>query len=229
MNLRLNTLANMVGAGSRIADIGTDHAYLPIELVKSGKVSFAIASDVAKGPLENAKQDITKAGLENQIETRLGAGLMTIKPQDNVDTVVIAGMGGKLITQILDDAWQNSLQFETLILEPNVGECGVRKWLTSHKYLIEDEKIVAEAGHVYELIKAQKYSAIVKLTSEELYFGPFLLKNRNQVFYQKWQGQLEYQRKLLVNLNKAKHKNKTLINQVERQIEMIKGALNDQS
>lgn len=66
MNLRLNTLAKMVDSGSRVADIGTDHAYLPIELVKSGKIDYAVASDVAKGPLDNAKTDIMEAGLDKQ-------------------------------------------------------------------------------------------------------------------------------------------------------------------
>ena len=90
MNLRLNRLVEMVDPGSRLADIGTDHAYLPILLVKSGKISHAIASDVAAGPLENAKTDIAAAGLSDQIETRLGSGLETIKESDQIDTVVIA-------------------------------------------------------------------------------------------------------------------------------------------
>ena len=78
MNLRLNKLAEMVDPGSRLADIGTDHAYLPIKLVQEGKVAFAIASDVAAGPLQNAKTDIAEAGLGQQIETRLGSGLETL-------------------------------------------------------------------------------------------------------------------------------------------------------
>lgn len=107
VNLRLNKLATMVDQDARIADIGTDHAYLPIELVKSGKVNFAIASDIGKGPLDNAKQDIKEAGLEGKIETRLGAGLETISAKDNIDTIVIAGMGGNLMSQILNDALVN--------------------------------------------------------------------------------------------------------------------------
>jgi len=98
MNLRLNTLAQMVDPGSRVADIGTDHAYLPIELVKNKQINYAIASDIAKGPLQNAKNDIAEAGLQNKIETRLGPGLSTVNHNDDIDTVVIAGMGGKLIT-----------------------------------------------------------------------------------------------------------------------------------
>lgn len=227
MNLRLNSLAAMVDNGDRIADIGTDHAYLPIELIKSGKITYAIASDIAKGPLDNAKKDVQEASLENQIDIRLGAGLSTVSVQDQIDTVIIAGMGGKLITQILDDAWQNKLRFKSLVLEPNVGECGVRKWLTEHSYKITAEQIIAESGHIYELIKAIKSQKKSNLSAAELYFGPFLLREKNNIFKQKWRGQLKYHQSLLTNLNKAKNKDLVHIQQVEHEIKMIEGVLND--
>lgn len=229
VNLRLNGLAEMVDSGMRIADIGTDHAYLPIKLVENGKINFAIASDIAQGPLENAKHDIKKAGLEKQIETRLGPGLTTVTAADKVDTVIIAGMGGKLITKILSDAWQNNLRVQTLILEPNIGEANVRQWLMSHSYKIIAESIIEEAGHIYELIKAVKSTVNVNLSPEQLYFGPFLLTEKNFTFKQKWRGQLIYQQKLLANLNKAKCKDLVHIQQVEREIKMIKGVLDDES
>lgn len=227
MNLRLNSLAAMVDNDDRIADIGTDHAYLPIELIKSGKITYAIASDIAKGPLDNAKKDVQKASLENQIDIRLGAGLSTVSDQDQIDTVIIAGMGGKLITQILDDAWQKKLRFKSLVLEPNVGECGVRKWLTEHSYKITAEQIIAESGHIYELIKAIKSQKKSNLSAAELYFGPFLLREKNNIFKQKWRGQLKYHQSLLTNLNKAKNKDLVHIQQVEHEIKMIEGVLND--
>ncbi|TSO26361.1 class I SAM-dependent methyltransferase [Lactobacillus sp. LL6] len=227
MNLRLNTLAKMVDSNTRVADIGTDHAYLPIELVKEGKISFAIASDIAAGPLQNAKADIQKAGLQDKIETRLGAGLETIKHEDKIETVVIAGMGGKLMSQILEDAYQRGFQFKNLVLEPNIGEPGVRSWLMNHEYKILDEDLIAEAGHTYELIKAELVKEKVQLTEKEIFFGPLILKEKNSVFYQKWQGQLNYYKKLLVNLNKARQKDSERIEQVERNIELIKGEIND--
>lgn len=227
MNLRLNTLAKMVDENTRLADIGTDHAYLPIELVKEGKINFAIASDIAAGPLQNAKDDIQEAGLQDKIETRLGAGLETIKHEDKIDTVVIAGMGGKLMSQILEDADQNGFKFKNLVLEPNIGEAGVRIWLMNHNYKILDEDLIAEAGHTYELIKAELVKEKASLTEEEIFFGPFILKEKNPVFYQKWQGQLNYYKKLLVNLNKARQKDNKRIEQVKRNIELIEGELND--
>lgn len=172
MNLRLNTLADMVDPDSRIADIGTDHAYLPIELVKNGKIQYAIASDIAEGPLENAKTDIAEAGLSRQIETRLGGGLATVTHADRIDTVVIAGMGGKLMVNILADAWQNDYCFKTLVLEPNIGEAGVREWLMTHNYQVVQEKLIAEAGHTYELIKARLTNEKHDLTEKEIFLGP---------------------------------------------------------
>ena len=227
MNLRLSTLAQMVDQGARIADIGTDHAYLPIKLVKEGKVDFAIASDVAAGPLENAEKDIIGAGLKNKIETRLGSGLETISNEDRIDTVVIAGMGGKLMTNILSEAWSKNFYYATLILEPNVGEPGVREWLSAHKYQIINEKIIAEAGHIYELIKAQKVVNTISLTDRQKFFGPIILKEKNQIFYQKWRNQLAYHKKLLLNLNKAKEKDFVYMHKIESEIKMIEEEIND--
>ncbi|BDR60529.1 tRNA (adenine(22)-N(1))-methyltransferase [Lactobacillus xylocopicola] len=229
MNLRLKMLASMVDVGARIADIGTDHAYLPIELVKAGKVDFAIASDIAKGPLANAQADISQAGLSSKIATRLGPGLAPITVADQVDTVIIAGMGGKLMTQILAEAWFKGMSFATLVLEPNVGEPGVRQWLLDHDYTITAESIVAEAGHTYELIKARQARTKVELSPEEIYFGPFLLQTKSPVFIQKWRDQLSYHEKLLLNLNKAKNKDSVHIKQIKEEITMIKGVLDDQS
>ncbi len=182
MNLRLNTLAKMVDPGSRVADIGTDHAYLPIELVKNGKIDYAIASDVAEGPLENAKNDIAAAGLTEQIETRLGSGLETVTHADQIDTVVIAGMGGKLMTDILDRAWSKDAQFKTLVLEPNIGEAGVRNWLMMHNYKIISEKLIAEAGHTYELIKASLTEEKHEMTEKEIFFWPLYCTRKESSF-----------------------------------------------
>ncbi|GAA3636119.1 class I SAM-dependent methyltransferase [Lactobacillus hamsteri] len=227
MNLRLNTLAEMVDPGARIADIGTDHAYLPILLVKNNKINYAIASDIGKGPLENAKADIKEAGLEEKIDTRLGAGLVTVKKEDNVDTVVIAGMGGKLMSDILNDDWLKGFHFDTLVLEPNVGEAGVRSWLMIHGYEIVEEHLIAEAGHTYELIKAKLVNKVLPLTEKQLFFGPFILKEKNQVFKEKWAGQLVYHEKLLKNLNKAKKKDIERIHHIEFENKMIKEELDD--
>ena len=228
MNLRLNKLAEMVDPGSRLADIGTDHAYLPIKLVQECKVAFAIASDVAAGPLQNAKTDIAEAGLGQQIETRLGSGLETLKDEDRIDTVVIAGMGGKLMVSLLEEAAGRGKYYPTLILEPNIGENRVRQWLEEHDYQIVAEDLVAEAGHTYELIKAKQTGKKHSLTAKEKDFGPLLLKQKDPVFLAKWTRQLAYYQQLLANLNKAKQKDADRIADLERLIKDISEEIKDE-
>ncbi|GHV97137.1 methyltransferase [Lactobacillus nasalidis] len=225
MNLRLNKLAEMVDPGSRVADIGTDHAYLPIRLVQSGKISHAIASDVAAGPLANAKADIASAGLADAIETRLGSGLETIKEEDGIDTVVIAGMGGKLMVSLLAEAAGRGVYYPTLVLEANIGENTVRRWLMENKYEIVAEDIVDEAGHIYELIKARLTDRIHELSVREQEFGPLLLAKKTDVFYKKWRGQEAYYQKLLANLNKARQKDEGRIKEIEDLLAMIEEEL----
>ncbi|WP_297819055.1 class I SAM-dependent methyltransferase [uncultured Lactobacillus sp.] len=222
---RLATIADMVEPNSRLADIGTDHAYLPIDLVQNGKIDFAIASDVAKGPLDNAKNDILAAGLNDKIQTRLGSGLDTISSNDQIDTVVIAGMGGKLMVDLLEKARKEGKVFQTLILEPNVGEDIVRSWLSQNNYMIKTEVIIEVSGHIYEIIKAELTSNNRPLTLEEIKFGPFLIREKNSIFIKKWEKQLTFQKQLLKNLNKAKVPDTKKIDDVNNTIKMIKEVL----
>lgn len=222
---RLAQIGKMVDPESRLADIGTDHAYLPIALVKEGKIDFAIASDVAAGPLNNAKQDIEQAGLEDKIETRLGSGLETLKAEDRIDTVVIAGMGGKLMTNLLETVYQEGKKYPTLILEANIGEPLVRKWLMDHQYEIVAEQIIEVAGHIYEIIKAEIKRDKLDLSEQELAFGPFLLKEKNSIFIKKWTNQLRYYKNLKANLNKAKNKDQEKIDKINALIGMIEEVL----
>lgn len=227
MDSRLHSLAKMVPAGSRVADIGTDHAYLPIALVKTGQVKYAVASDIAKGPLTNAAKDVEKAGLKKQIALRLGPGLTTIKKADQIDTVIIAGMGGKLISQILNDSYLSGALFPVLVLEANNAEPLLRSWLMIHGYEIEQEKLIKEAGHYYELIRASYERRVRPLTPAQIFFGPLILKHKDAIFAEKWRKHLAYLKKLLFNLNKAKHKNRQRINKVEDEVKLIEEELDD--
>lgn len=225
MEERLKRLAEMVDQDARLADIGTDHAYLPIDLIKNKKIDFAIASDVAKGPLENAKKDIIAAGLQDKIETRLGSGLETLTEADNLDTIVIAGMGGKLMSELLQQAKVTGKLYPTLILEPNIGEPGVRRWLMENNYEIVNEEIIEVSGHIYELIKAKLQDKQVMLSEKEIQFGPQLLQEKNSTFIKKWTNQLNYQNTLLSNLNKAKIKASDRIKETESLIKEIEEVL----
>lgn len=220
LNPRLQALADLVDAGERVADIGTDHAYVPIELVQTSRIAFGIASDIGVGPSENARTNIQAAGLAAQIEVRVGPGLETIELKDSISTVVIAGMGGKLITAILENALRAGKKFQTLILEANINEPLVREWLMEHEYEIIAETIVEDERHVYEIVKAKLTNKQQILTEAQLLFGPKLLEERNSVFENKWRKRLNYLENLAQNLKKAHNSAENIAKLAEINVEM---------
>ena len=188
LSQRLKVVADFVPQNSRVADIGSDHAYLPVYLMKQKQIEFGIASEVAKGPLDNAIQEIKAEGLSDRIDTRLADGLLSVQPEDKIDCVTIAGMGGTLIKNILENGKSHLSGNELLILQPNVGEDRLRTWLMNNQYEISDETILREDGHTYEIIVAKKTDEPVKYTEQEIKFGPFLLKQHSDVFVEKWEN-----------------------------------------
>ena len=146
LSSRLMQVGKQVPLGARLADIGSDHAYLPIYLVLKQQIPFAIAGEVVRGPYESAKKQVAKNGLENQIIVRLADGLAAIHAEDQIDAISIAGMGGTLIRNILENGKQQGQLTgnETLILQPNVGEATLRNWLIRNDYEIRHEEILEE-------------------------------------------------------------------------------------
>lgn len=200
---RLQTVASFVKLNARIADIGSDHAYLPVSLAKNNQISFAIAGEVAKGPHQNATHEIIAEGVQKIVSSRLGDGLDVISPEDQIDTVVIAGMGGTLITQILERQ-KNKLKGVTdLILQPNVGEQSVRNWLMHHDYQIKAERILKEDHHIYEIIVAEQ-GKTPTYSEKELLFGPQILQTLpNNIFEEKWQAELQRVKNAMSQMQRA--------------------------
>ena len=157
MNLskRLLAIAKKVPKGNRVADIGTDHAWIPIYLIKNNICNKAIASDINKGPMERANHNINQYCLQEQIETRLGSGLTTISPKE-VDTAIIAGMGGILMIEILEKSRKVVESLDTMILQPQLAQEEVRKWLHRNNFYIYEEDLVFEDEKWYEIIVAKK-------------------------------------------------------------------------
>lgn len=151
---RLKAIAAMVPKGSVIADIGTDHGYIPVSLIKNGTVQRAIASDVRKGPLNRAKYVIQRHGLPGDIETLLGDGLEVLK-NEAVDVVVLAGMGGVLIRDILERGKGLLQDTKRLILQPMNAQEAVREWLSLNEYEIVDETLAREGEKIYQIIVAE--------------------------------------------------------------------------
>lgn len=188
---RLKQLVDWIEAGAIIADIGSDHAYLPTYAIQQGKIKKAIAGEVNQGPYESAKETVDLYGLSDQVEVRKGDGLQVLRPGE-VDTIVIAGMGGSLIRKILDTGKELlNLDLPRLILQPNNGEEALRRWLNDHNWELKNEVILEEDGHIYEAVLAEKNGRAQHLTEEELLFGPFLRQEKSAVFKKKWQKELE--------------------------------------
>ncbi len=148
---RLKTIADLVEKGSVIGDVGTDHGYVPIYLIENGICDKAIATDINEGPTDNARQAVQTADLSDRIEVRLGGGLTPYEPGE-VDTVIIAGMGGLLIRDILMERPEMTASVKNFILQPMVAQDELRKWLAMNHFKIVDERLSQEAHRMYEIL-----------------------------------------------------------------------------
>lgn len=148
---RLRTIMAQIPAGARLADIGTDHALIPAALLRRGIIQTAIASDIRQGPLDSAARTAQQFGLDGQISLRLGAGMRTVRPEE-ADTIVIAGMGGETIAQILeDDIWALD-GIHLLLLQPMTAQPFLRKYLAAHGGTIEKESLCREGKRMYTVL-----------------------------------------------------------------------------
>ena len=227
LSARLACVASLVSAGARVADIGSDHAYLPAALVLDGKIDFAIAGEVVKGPYENAVHEIKDHQLEGQVIPRLADGLAAIEPADKVDTITIAGMGGSLIASILEKDKNKLTGIKRLVLQPNVGESQLREWLMNNHYQIPNEKIIAEDTHIYEIIVAEPSVVPFRYSKYELDFGPFLLENKGPVFRKKWQEYLQREAHVIDQMQKAQQPPVKKINEINQFLSQVKEAIAD--
>ena len=182
---RLELVASFVPQGSILLDVGSDHAYLPIELVERGQIEAAIAGEVVVGPYQSAVKNVEAHGLEEKIQVRLANGLAAFEEADQVSVITIAGMGGRLIATILGEGLDKLASVERLILQPNNREDDLRIWLQGNGFQIVAESILEEAGKFYEILVVE--AGQMKLSASDLRFGPFLSKEASPIFVQKWQ------------------------------------------
>ena len=213
---RLEMIMELVEPGSVPADIGTDHGFLPIELVRRGICPAALACDVRPGPLSRASEHIQKAGLSAQIPVRLSDGFAAVKPGE-VDTAVIAGMGGGLMVRILSEGEQVLSTLKTLVLSPHSEWFKVRKYLRENGWQIEAERMTKEEGKYYPAMRAGKKTAGEKNSEDDAAegaldstgrtiledcYGPLLLAEKNQVLKQYLLWQKEITENILEELEK---------------------------
>lgn len=177
---RLMTAAALVTQGYTLADVGTDHGYIPIYLLQQKKIPAAIAMDINEGPLERAKEHIALYGLQAYIQTRLSDGVAALKPGE-VEAVLIAGMGGGLVMHILKDGEKVCQSAKELILQPQSEIEHVREFLREEGYTILAEDMVYEDGKFYPMMKVQYQGENVEELKLSDLYGGLLLQNRHPV------------------------------------------------
>lgn len=230
LSKRLAMIASFLPEGAFFADIGSDHAYLPCYVCLEDRTAKAIAGEVNEGPYQSACETVATYALTDQIEVRLGNGLEVLE-NASVNQVVVAGMGGSLITNILNEGKNFLIDVERIIVQPNIGEKNVRKWFLENDFTMIQEIIVEENDHLYEILVAEKgnkdqpYSDNLE---KELFFGPILLKEKSKVFLKKWRIQKEKSKKVIEQMKQATVQNNEKIQQLERELHWIEEVINDE-
>lgn len=183
----MKAVAAMVTSGGVLADVGTDHGYIPIALIQRQKIKSAIAMDINKGPLARAQDNIASAQLGDYIQTRLSDGVAALG-EGEADSILIAGMGGELVIHILSEGEKVCKAASELILQPQSDIRKVREYLRLHHYKIVDEDMICEDGKYYPMmrvINVELDNAWMKMDEQTRVacdiYGPLLLRNGNPV------------------------------------------------
>ena len=229
LSVRLTTVAKYVIDGARMADIGSDHAYLPCYLAKNLKISFAIAGEVAQGPFQSAEKNVLAEGLVDTIAVRMGDGLEVIEPGE-VDCITIAGMGGALISNILDNGKDKLDSVQRLILQPNISAISIRTWLLANNWELITEEIIEEDSKIYEILVAERGDPLKPYQikrDEGLLLGPFLLKQKNEIFKKKWTAEMNNWQRISKALEGASETLETIEKRKELtdKIKLVEGVL----
>lgn len=178
---RLSAVASFV-TGETAADIGTDHGFLPVWLIRNKVCRRVIAADIAQAPLKRAKKTVLDSGFEHDIELRLADGLSGIT-ENETDTVIIAGMGGETISGILErSGW--SFENKVLVLQPMSKIAELRRWLDKNGFSVTGEKLTEDDGSLYRVFRAEK-NAVSQTEPWEYYAGSTLFNNGDP-FLKRW-------------------------------------------
>lgn len=217
LDSRLSAVADLVRSGTRFADVGTDHAYLPVSLLTDGKIEYAVCSDLRKGPLKNAEETVNKYGVADKVDLRLSDGLDAYK-QGEVNEIAIAGMGGLLISEFIERTeWLKTPDIH-LILQPMTHAEDLRKTLYKNGFYIDKEVVAKDGDKLYIIISAYFSSAVETRTAPECVIGE-IYKNTDPVskeylesLFKKYTVKYE----MLKNAGKDYHEAELIVKELEK-------------
>ncbi|WP_459499408.1 tRNA (adenine(22)-N(1))-methyltransferase [Bacillus sp. C1] len=229
LSKRLEEVVREIPVGSTVADIGSDHAYLPCYTIINGIATKAVAGEVVDGPFRSAQATVAESGLQEKVDVRKGNGLAVITPGE-VDVITIAGMGGALIRDILEDGKEKLNGVTRLILQPNIAAHHIREWFIKNGWELIHEKIIKEDGKIYEILVGEKGDPLTPYHDDkqaELFIGPFLMKEKSAAFIEKWENELKNFQNILKQLERATNSEDTKAkrNEVAEKMKMIEEVL----
>lgn len=227
LSIRLERVAEFLKGFKTIADIGSDHAYLPCYLALKNESMQAIAGEVNEGPYQSARAQVRKSSLSERVQVRKGNGLEVLSEQDQIETIAIAGMGGPLIASILEDGKNKLTDVKRLVLQPNVAAHVLRIWLINHGFKLVAEDILEEDDKIYEILVAEPTMEPPVYSKAELLLGPYLKEMKGSAFEKKWTRELAAWEQVLKQLEKGKVSIETDAKRQELadKISLVKGVL----
>ena len=224
LSKRMQMIADMVKTADCIADIGTDHGYIPIWLAENGITEHVIAADVRKGPLSRAQEHIREHGLQEHIELRLGDGLKVLSPCE-ADRIIIAGMGGLLMIEILSDRPEITAQTEELILSPQSDIDAVRRYLHDIGFRIEAEDMTVEDGKYYTVMRC-RHGVDYIYAPEDYLYGRILIDNSHPVLADYLNHKIQKTQEIICRLTGSNtEKSKKRIEELEQETSLMRTAI----
>ena len=222
LSKRLQTIADFVKKDAVVADIGTDHAHIPIYLIENNIIDKAYACDINKGPLEKAKENIANFGVSKNIVLRLSNGLDKMSNKE-VDTIIIAGMGGELIIDILNRGKVFFDKKNTFILSPHTKTDEVRDYLIRNGFKIIKEDMCIDEGKFYTVMEVRYTENTVMYSEAELLYGKYLIENKHPVLLRFLKKEEEKYINILSNTGLNEDRKKEL----RHRLDIIKETMNE--